>query len=563
MRITNGIMNENAKNNITINKKYSDRLNTQVATGQKITRPSDDPVIAIRALRLNSNISELNQYYEKNIPDAESWLATTETALDQTNTVLENIRANLTTGASDDNTASDRMTILENLSALRQQIYNAGNADYAGRTVFTGFRTGESLTFMETSTHLRYQLTENFTFEDVSSFNYVSGDFEVNKAEILGSGYDPSAHKEQTISNTQVFRVRLAYDKLSYPQIDAEGNAYTPVINVTYKDGTDTITPTVRSIDENDKDKIYTEVGDDDVYLIPETGELILGKNVAKKLEADGVKFNIEYCKDSFERGDLRPEHYFACKSLDTSDANAKVISYNYSDKYEKTTDTSPQSGKTYYTRSGEEGSYVYKPFEGNSFASGTDYYVINGTEPDFQRQKITYEVAFNQQLEINTNACDVFTHDIGRDVDELIKVTKAVLDIEDKIGTLTSMKNESTVNDTDKKNIEVLLTAATKEFDYLKENMQKYFSEAITSFTAYSDQLNLENSAAGSKSQRLALTKERVSEQRQNFKELADSNINVDLTDVAIDLKSAQVALEAAQSATAKLVKQSLLNYI
>ena len=37
---------------------------------KKISRPSDDPVIAIRALRLRSSLSQINQYYEKNIPDA-------------------------------------------------------------------------------------------------------------------------------------------------------------------------------------------------------------------------------------------------------------------------------------------------------------------------------------------------------------------------------------------------------------------------------------------------------------------------------------------------------------
>ena len=81
MRITNSIMNNNTKNNININKLNEDRQNTMIATGQKITRPSDDPVIAIRALRLNSNISQSNQYYEKNIPDADAWLKITETAL--------------------------------------------------------------------------------------------------------------------------------------------------------------------------------------------------------------------------------------------------------------------------------------------------------------------------------------------------------------------------------------------------------------------------------------------------------------------------------------------------
>ena len=105
MRITNSMMNNNTKTNINTNKLNEDMINTMIASGQKITRPSDDPVIAIRALRLNSNISEINQYYEKNIPDADAWMEITETALKQTDTTLTSIKESLTTGASDDNTA--------------------------------------------------------------------------------------------------------------------------------------------------------------------------------------------------------------------------------------------------------------------------------------------------------------------------------------------------------------------------------------------------------------------------------------------------------------------------
>ena len=78
MRITNKIIQNNAITNINVNKVMEDTLNTQLATGKKVNRPSDDPVVAIRALRLRTNLSEVDQYYEKNVPDAESWLTITE-----------------------------------------------------------------------------------------------------------------------------------------------------------------------------------------------------------------------------------------------------------------------------------------------------------------------------------------------------------------------------------------------------------------------------------------------------------------------------------------------------
>lgn len=127
MRITNSMITQNTKSNINNNKTEYDRKNTIMATGQKISRPSEDPVIAIRALRMNTNLTQLNQYYEKNIPDANAWMEVTETALRQTNEIYSQIKENLTTGASDDNTANDRSKILENLKGLRDQVYASGD----------------------------------------------------------------------------------------------------------------------------------------------------------------------------------------------------------------------------------------------------------------------------------------------------------------------------------------------------------------------------------------------------------------------------------------------------
>lgn len=54
---------------------------------------------------------------------------------------------------------------------------------------------------------------------------------------------------------------------------------------------------------------------------------------------------------------------------VDAQEAKAAV--------YAVTSDTTPQTGTTYYTRSGSSPNYTYTQFEGSTFASGTDYYVM------------------------------------------------------------------------------------------------------------------------------------------------------------------------------------------
>ena len=80
MRITNQMMVNSTMANIQVNKKQVNTLETQLSTQKKINKPSEDPVIAIRALRLRSSLEQVTQYLNKNIPDADSWLKTTEGA---------------------------------------------------------------------------------------------------------------------------------------------------------------------------------------------------------------------------------------------------------------------------------------------------------------------------------------------------------------------------------------------------------------------------------------------------------------------------------------------------
>ena len=500
MRITNSMMSQNTKTNINLNKTEYDRKNTVVATGQKISRPSEDPVIAIRALRMNTNLTQLNQYYEKNIPDANAWMEVTETALLQTNEIYAQIKENLTGGASDDNTANDRSKILENLKGLRDQIYASGNADYAGRTVFTGYRTGETLTFLKSQSNQKYNITEPFAAEDIKNLEYVSGS---------ESGDITLVEKEN------VTRVRLAYGDLTIPQDgtptitmvkDYEGAAPT----------TSTYAVTTKSIfgkTPSEIDDIYTNVGDDEVVLIPETGELILGTNVSDDLKTATIKDKItfDYTKTNFEKGDLRPEHYFACKVTE----GTKETLYNYNKD-------------------------------------------VDPAVPDFHNQSIEVEVSFNQKVPINTHASDVFMHGIGREVDELIKTIEDVIASEQRLSSIKSQYNSGTSSVTKDE-----LDAAQKEYDLKKEISQKRFSKALTEFDGYFDRNNLAISNIGSMSNRLTITKERVADQIKNFTSLASDNINAELTDSSIDLKNAQVALQAAQLAAGKISEQTLLNYI
>ena len=210
MRITNNMIMHNTSNNINGNKVNVDRLNNQMSSQKKIQRPSEDPVIAVRALRLRSALSQVNQYYQRNIPDAESWLSVTDTAIYNMETLVRDIRSEAVYGAGDDLKESDRQAILEQMQKLREQVYAEGNTDYAGRTVFTGFHTNKKLTFMTNEKDTTYNITQGFTYKDIEEHRYYSGDVTIpNNAQQAVD--NPISEPEESIYQ----RIRLSYGKVS------------------------------------------------------------------------------------------------------------------------------------------------------------------------------------------------------------------------------------------------------------------------------------------------------------------------------------------------------------
>lgn len=187
MRITNKIMQDNALSNINQNKILQDKLSTQMASGKKIQRPSDDPVVAIRALRLRTTLSDITQYRDKNVEDAKSWLKVTEDAIVSIGEALTDMIEQCNSGANEDLKTEDREAILAALKEFRTEIYATGDADYAGRGVFTGYRTGTKLRFEEDS-KLTYSITERLDKAIMDDITYVKMDNGKNTIGAINSG---------------------------------------------------------------------------------------------------------------------------------------------------------------------------------------------------------------------------------------------------------------------------------------------------------------------------------------------------------------------------------------
>lgn len=513
MRITNKMMTNNSLGHINTVKGYEDNLTTQMSTGKKISRASEDPVIAIRALRLRSSVTETTQYYKYNASDAKQWLSITESSLDDTTDLIAEAIKNMEKGANSYLQSSDRVIIADQLDAIVDEIYTAGNADYAGRYIFTGYRTDTSLSYTGEE-EVPYTITEFFNKADLEVTKNIST---ASLEDITKANYKTISLEEQQVETSEFTRVRLAYDNLTteapsditLKNVSSSGEVTYSTISVEVK--------SVKGLTDAQKDEIYAFDGmdSDKAYYIPETGELLLGKDAVTEV-TKAEEFSITYHKDHFVKGDLRPEHYFACSAI----VEGEEIEYNI--------------------KRDEDTNMIKRPEE----------------------QVITYDVGANQNIRVNSNAAECYTHDLGNAAKELRDALEKLQKIENQQTVLADLK-ASTTDPDELAKIETLSDAAQKAFDLQKDKVQETFEKSIAHFQAKLDKANLALTSCGTRSSKLELISTRLQSQKTQTEELKSQNEDADITETAVNLTSANTTYEAALMATSKIMQTSLLNYL
>ena len=556
MRVTNQMIMKNAGSNINGVKELVSRTNDQMTNQKKIQKPSGDPVIAVRSLRLSTQLTKIDQYYEKNIPDAESWLDVSETALTNMTSMITTMRTLCDKGANGEHTDEDRQTIKEQLKSLQEQIYKEGNADFAGRTVFTGFRTDSDLAFTSDEADTEYNINQKLSFDSIDTRVYNSGSVTVPSTK------DEISQKTLSIPDleTETYdRIRLAYDlskndkigtysfdsasnsykldesKISYTYLDADGKEQTTEINLSsYSAGGATTPDSTNALVFDSEDdwltwsKTQTKedgspatgkyVPDNGAVIIKDTGEIVMGHGFAADLISKKASVNVSYDKTGFKDGELRPEFYYDCNLIkNKGSVNDPPI------KYER--------------------------FDENGNAKGYN---------------IDYTVSQNQTLSVNLEASDIFDMSILQDMRDMTDSVTAAIEANDKVEKIQSMLNDPRYQDDDsQEKLNQWRSAAQKEADLADNSMQKLYSKYIGHCSDYLEKMTQATTKLGCKSDQLKMIKKRMSEQQETVKDLQSKNDDLDISEIILKYTSAYTAYQSSLTAAGRLGQQTLLNYI
>lgn len=185
MRVTQSMLSSNMLRNLnnSYNKmaKYQEQLNS----GSIINRPSDDPVVAVKGMGYRIDLDK-NAQYQRNMREANTWLDSTDEALDQVGTSLIRVKELIIQAANDTITTEDRQKINQEISQIKQHIQDLGNTKVGENYIFSGTHTSSPL-FDENG---EVQNGPNFTGLgkeiEINVFDGISMPINVAGAELFG-----------------------------------------------------------------------------------------------------------------------------------------------------------------------------------------------------------------------------------------------------------------------------------------------------------------------------------------------------------------------------------------
>jgi flagellar hook-associated protein 3 FlgL len=535
------------RNSNSLNKYYN-----QLSTGKKIQMPSDDPILASRALKFRTNVAETEQYM-KNVAQGTSWMETTEAAYNNVLKILASIRDLAEHAASDTCTYEDRQKYISDIASLNEQVGMEMNVTYGGRYVFSGYRTDQPPVIAENNDTLYYTgITQYFTERDVQyTMGYWRDLTAVGGSEVEGA-------QGTTLAAPLTFQIGdlIRAGTVVGAAVTINGTAYNPgnkietnvtvagapvtlpagstlpprdiaVVKLAYKNLTaaDLAASSLTRVSLNDTANPYSTVGN---YIV-ETGEVIVavdpitgladfaGTSVGgspiftEEFKSPGVSydppvFSLAYDKQGFKKGELNPQIYFPC------------------------TDRTPGSQT------------LNKNFNANILT-------------DSDHQHFEFEFSVNTRVRVNSNAYDVFT-------DKMYGDMQAIL------GKITYM-NEFNKEDIRTRFTQLGLTgeeledAVAQETQKIQKVAQERFGDLMSMCDKHFSKITEEHTDLGSRMKRMELIQTRLQDDRVNYTKLMSDNEDVDFADAMMHLSSLEAIYEASLKTGSNIIQLTLANYI
>lgn len=143
MRITSEVMVTRSLDRLQTRLQAYERSQSELATGRKIQRPSDEPSGSRRAVSLNSALRSREQDL-RNAEVAQGWLDSADSQLQSALTRLARVHE-LAVRAASDSGAGERRALAAEIRQITEEIHGIANSRHMDRPLFGGFHGGDAV----------------------------------------------------------------------------------------------------------------------------------------------------------------------------------------------------------------------------------------------------------------------------------------------------------------------------------------------------------------------------------------------------------------------------------
>lgn len=139
MRITSMMMGNTLSRSLSDLRGRLTGVQTDLATGRRLHRPSDHPAAMVDSLRVRTALDRLDRY-ERNIGDAMGWLGTADSALAHLTSILQRAGELAVQGANGTMSDTARVSLAQEVDKLLEGAVELANTAYGESFIFAGHR---------------------------------------------------------------------------------------------------------------------------------------------------------------------------------------------------------------------------------------------------------------------------------------------------------------------------------------------------------------------------------------------------------------------------------------
>ncbi len=137
MRVTQSMLTNNMLSNLSSSYEKMSKLQEQVSTQKKFSKPSDNPVAAMMGMGYRTNLNQIGQF-QSNISEATNWIDSTDDAISEAVSAMQRIRELTVQGSNGTYEGEQLKNISEEIKQLKEHLVTLGDTQIGGKYIFNG-----------------------------------------------------------------------------------------------------------------------------------------------------------------------------------------------------------------------------------------------------------------------------------------------------------------------------------------------------------------------------------------------------------------------------------------